>query len=281
MYRFALRPWWIVSHVVVLMIIVTFVALGFWQLRRLDEVRDRNAQLAERLAEPAVPVEELVPLGTDEVAEAAVDHQATATGTYRVDETVLIRGRSLDDQPGSWIVVPLELADGQVLAVNRGWIRNDGRYSAVPEENRAVPAGEVTVHGILHPTQERGTLGAVDPPDGTLDSLARIDLARLDQQTDGELMPVWLQLTEAEPGAPEGSPRPLAPPVVDDEGPHLSYAVQWFIFTTIAIVGYPLILRRAARDRSGRHPDDAPGLDDADPDDAPAPGVPRLDAEVP
>jgi cytochrome oxidase assembly protein ShyY1 len=280
-YRFALRPWWIVSHVVVLAIVVAFITLGFWQLRRLDEVRDRNAQLAARLAEPAVPVEELVPPGDDDVADEAVDHQATATGTYRPDETVLIRGRSLDDAPGSWVVVPLELADGRVLAVNRGWIRNDGRFTSVPEENRAVPAGEVTVSGILHPTQERGTLGATDPPDGTLTSLARVDLDRLDQQVDGDLVPVWLQLTEPEAGAPTGAPEPLAPPVVDDEGPHLSYAVQWFIFTTIAIVGYPLILRRAARERAGRSPDDAPGLDDPDPDDTPAPGDPRLDAEVP
>jgi len=281
MYRFALRPWWIVSHVVVLAIIVTFVALGFWQLRRLDEVRERNAQLAARLAEPAVPVEELVPEGSDVVAADAVDHQATATGTYRPDETVLIRGRSLDDAPGSWVVVPLALEDGRVLAVNRGWIRNDGRFTSVPEESREVPDGVVTVEGILHPTQERGTLGATDPPEGTLASLARVDLDRLDQQVDGDVLPVWLQLTEPEPGAPAGSPTPLDPPVVNDEGPHLSYAVQWFIFTTIAIVGYPLILRRAARESAHRHPDDAPGLDEPDPDDAPSAGDPRLDAEVP
>jgi hypothetical protein len=35
-----------------------------------------------------------------------------------------------------------------------------------------------------------------------------------------------------------------------DEGPHLSYAVQWFIFSIIAIVGYPMILRRTARNEA-------------------------------
>lgn len=279
MYRFALRPWWIVSHLVVLAIVVAFVNLGIWQLRRLDEVRESNTQLAERLAEAPVDVEELL-VADDADRPALEDRRVTARGTYRTDEVVLIRGRSLDDAPGSWVVVPLELGDGRVVAVNRGWIRNDGRFTAVPEEYRAVPAGEVEVQGLLHDSQERGTLGATDPEDGVLTSLARVDLDRLDDQVEGDLLPVWIQLTVAETGAPDPSPQLLDPPDVNDEGPHLSYAVQWGIFTVIALVGYPLILRRAARERGQRHPDDAPGLDDPDPDDAPIAGDPRLETEV-
>ncbi len=257
MYRFALRPWWIVSHLVVLAIVVAFVSLGLWQLSRLDEARDRNAQLAARIAEAPVDIATLVP--DDRVDAGAVeDRRATATGTYRGDEAVLIRGRSLDDTPGSWVVVPFELADGRVLAVNRGWVSNDGRFTAVPDEYRAVPTGEVTVEGLLHGSQERGSFGPTDPADGDLTSLARVDVDRLDQQVEGDLLPVWLQLSAAEPGAPDPSPRILQLPDVNDEGPHLSYAVQWFFFTALALVGYPLILRRAARERAGRTADDGP-----------------------
>jgi surfeit locus 1 family protein len=280
-YRFALRPWWIVSHLVVLALVVSFVSLGLWQLRRLDEARDRNVRLATRLAQAEVPVADLVPDGAPEATAAqATERRVTATGRYRADEQVLIRGRSLDDAPGSWVVVPLELDDGRVVAVNRGWIRNDGRFRAVPD-TYDVPDGEVEVSGLLHGSQERGTLGATDPPDGVLESLARVDLDRLDQQVDGDLLPVWVQLTEAELAAPDPSPTPLAPPVVNDEGSHLSYAVQWFIFASIALGGYPMILRRAAREHTGvRSSDDAPGLDEPDPDDRPSPGDPRLDAST-
>ncbi|WCO65393.1 SURF1 family protein [Iamia majanohamensis] len=281
MYRFALRPWWIVSHLFVLALVVTFVGLGLWQLDRLDERRDRNAELAARIDQPEVALAELVPEGDAAVSEDQVeDRRVTATGTYRPDEAVLVRGRSLRDSPGSWVLVPLELADGRVVAVNRGWIRNDGRYSAVPEEYAAVPAGEVTVTGLTHPSQERGTLGATDPTGTELTSLARVDLDRLDEQVDGELLPVWVQLTQPEAGAPDPSPEPLDPPVVDDEGPHLSYAFQWFTFAAIALGGYPLILRRVARERGRGGPDDAVGLDEPDPHDRPAPGDPRLDAPV-
>lgn len=274
--RWWLRWTWILSHLFVVALVATMVSLGFWQLRRLGEVKDRNAQLAERLAEPEAPIEEVVP--AEAAAGDVIDRRVVARGTYRPDEQVLIRGRSLDDAPGSWVVVPLELADGRVVAVNRGWIRNDGRYSSVPDEYRAVPDGEVEAHGLLLASQERGTLGSTDPAEGQLDSLARLDLDRLDAQVAGDLLPVWLQLTEAEADAPDPSPTLLAPPVVDDRGPHLSYAVQWFIFSTIALGGYPLILRKVARERRGRSPDDAPGMDDPDPDDRPAAGDPRLDA---
>lgn len=275
------RPWWtgwawISSHVFVAALVVTMVNLGLWQLRRLDQAEARNAQLAARIAEPEAPVEELVPPGIDPAE--VTDRRVVARGTYRPDDQVLIRGRSLDDAPGSWVVVPLELADGRVVAVNRGWIHNDGRFQAVPDDYRAVPPGEVEVHGMLLASQERGTLGPIDPPEGRLDSLARLDLDRLDAQVDGDLLPVWLQLTQAEVGAPDPSPRLLAPPVLDDQGPHLSYAVQWFIFSAIAAGGYPLILRKVARERGGRRPDDAAGLDEPDPDDRLAPGDPRLDA---
>ncbi len=250
MYRFAVRPWWIVSHLFVLALVVTMVSLGFWQLRRLDEVNARNARLAERLARPEAPLTEVVPEGA-EAADVA-DRRVVARGTYRPEEQVLIRGRSLDDAPGSWVVVPLELDDGRVVAVNRGWIRNDGRFEAVPDEYRPVPPGPVEVRGLLLASQERGTLGPTDPTGGRLDSLARLDLGRLDDQVAGDLLPVWVQLTTAEAGAPDPSPTLLAPPVVDDKGPHLSYAVQWFIFSTIALGGYPLILRKVAREKRGR-----------------------------
>jgi cytochrome oxidase assembly protein ShyY1 len=282
-YRFALRPWWVVSHVLVVMAIVVMANLGFWQLRRLDEKRDRNAQLVARLSQPVEPLTELVPPGSGpDRVDDAVDRPVTATGRYRAGEQVLIRGRSLDDRPGSWVVVPLDLGNGVVVAVNRGWIRNDGRYTKVPDTYE-VPSGEVGVFGIAHASQERGTLGATDPPGSRLDSLARVDLDRLDQQVEGELLPVWVQMTRAEATAPDPSPELLDPPDVDDEGPHLSYAIQWFIFATILAIGYPLVLRKVARDggvRRRRDDDDEVGLDEPDPDDELEPDDPRLDTSI-
>ena len=60
-----------------------------------------------------------------------------------------------------------------------------------------------------------------------------------------ETYPVYLLLAAQDP-PPGALPEPV-PPTETDDGPHLVYAVQWFLFTTIALVGYGAILRREAR----------------------------------
>jgi surfeit locus 1 family protein len=76
--------------------------------------------------------------------------------------------------------------------------------------------------------------------------MARADVARIAQQTGYPLLPAYLQLRSSDPAQGGAYPEPLPEPTLD-EGPHLGYAVQWFLFSAIAMVGYPLILRRRAR----------------------------------
>ena len=59
-----------------------------------------------------------------------------ATGTYAVDDTVIVRYRTRDGEAGVDVVVPLELADGTSLLVDRGWYATDNRGATsedVPE----------------------------------------------------------------------------------------------------------------------------------------------------
>jgi cytochrome oxidase assembly protein ShyY1 len=109
----------------------------------------------------------------------------------------------------------------------------------------APPEGTVEVQGLLEASQSRGSFGPTDPSDEILDTLSRVDLDRYQEQVDGDLYPVWLQLESQDP-PPGDRPTPVDPPELT-EGPHLGYAFQWFTFTVIALVGYPLILRRRAR----------------------------------
>jgi cytochrome oxidase assembly protein ShyY1 len=219
---------------------VLFVNLGLWQLRRLDERRDRNADIEERSAQPVAPVTEVVDpdAGFGEVGDL-VYRRASADGRYDPEGEVRIRSRSLDGRPGVWVVTPLRLDDGTAVAVNRGFV-------PLSTEVPAPPDGEVEVTGLLFATQERQGIGPQDPTGGRLDELSRLDLDRLQQQYGADLFPLWLQLAESDPPLEEGGlPVPLPEPE-QDEGPHLSYAMQWFLFATIGAVGWPLVLRRAA-----------------------------------
>ena len=111
-------------------------------------------------------------------------------------------------------------------------------------------------------------------------ALTRADVARLDQQVPEDLLPVYVQLLDQRPAVGDDDPEPLGMPELD-EGPHLSYAIQWVIFSTVAVVGYPLILRRRARE-IGRGDDEV--ADGGPPDDGPdvvPPREPAVDAAPP
>lgn len=275
-YRFALRPRWILSHLFVLAMVVTMVNLGFWQLSRLQEKKDRNERVAARTELVAAEASTLAAPGAFDDAADLEFRRATATGTYLADQEVLVRSRSLNGAAGSWVITPLEVDDGVAVAVNRGWIPNSGELTAVPDEF-AAPDGEVTVTGIVRKTETKGSFGADDPEGEALTELARADVARLDQQVPEDLLPFVLQLQAQDPppAADAPSPTPVPAPALD-EGPHLSYAVQWFTFATMTVIVYALILRKRARDLE-REARDA-SLDEPDPDDELAPDDPRREA---
>jgi len=58
---------------------------------------------------------------------------------------------------------------------------------------------------------------------------------------------------DAVPAPGTGDPTPVLAPQLD-EGPHLSYAVQWFIFATCVVVGWVLAVRRAILTRKAPDP---------------------------
>lgn len=253
-WRFALTPKWFVRHVLVAALVATMIALGFWQLRRLDDKQAYKALVEARQAEPVADVTEVVPLSAavDAPAVDAVLYRAVrASGTYEPADTVVVENRTLNSEPGGWVLTPLRLDDGSGVVVNRGFIRfnREGEIVAPPP-----PVGEVVVEGLVFPSQQRGRFGGIDPAEGKLPVLARVDLDRYAAQVEYDLLPAYLQLVSSQPAElepAEGAPALVALGApVPDEGPHLSYAAQWFIFTSIAAGGYVLLLRRVARDEA-------------------------------
>jgi cytochrome oxidase assembly protein ShyY1 len=252
-YRFARRPRWIASHLLVLVLVVIMILAGFWQLRRYGERRDLNRTVAERQAAAPIELSTAVPVGAgldSSSVDGATWRRVEVTGRYDTAHEVMVRNRTQDGRPGVWIVTPLRLDDGTSVAVNRGFVPAPSVPDEVPEE-AAAPSGEVTVTGLLQRTEERGWFGPTDPEEGTLDVLSRVDLDRLQQQVPDDLYPVWVLLQEQAP--PAGAvPIPVTPPEPFSETQNLSYAFQWFAFTVIALVGYPMILRRQARSEDRR-----------------------------
>lgn len=233
--------------VLVAVAVVGMLWAGFWQLRRLHERQTLNATVRARATASASPAEQwLAPTQSLDGAKRDVEWRVLqASGTYDTAAQVLIRNRSYDGAPGYHVVTPLRMADGTALLVNRGWVPISpqvGSLPAVPDP----PSGTVIVEGRARATQERGAFGPTDPGEGLLTELARVDIARLRQQLPYDVLPAYIELTAQEPAVTQPLPRLLPLPDLDD-GPHLAYAVQWFIFSALGVLGWVLVVRRQVK----------------------------------
>lgn len=239
MYRFLLQPRWLAFHLLVIAAVVLMINLGMWQLRRLEERREFNDQVAAAIDEPAQPLDVVLTASTS--AAAAEWRAVGAVGEYLPDEEILVVNRSQGGQAGDMVVTPMRLADGRILLVERGFVPLGARPAAPPE-------GSVEVTGRLRPSQERRRGGLTDPADGELSEVQRIDIDRLTPQLPGDVVPAYVELTTSAPA--EAGPYPIPPSAPElTERNHLSYAVQWFIFAACVVVGWVLAVRHSASSR--------------------------------
>ena len=237
-----LSPKWLAFHLLVLVGCIALFSLGIWQLQRLDSRRSFNATVEQRFDEPVVSLTELIPDGIVNNSDGAIElatsvewRAVTASGTYLPEHELRVVNRSQNGRAGDNLVVPLQLDDGRVLLVSRGFV-------PLGIEDPEIPALEVEVTGRLHPSQERSLLGARDPAEGVLTEVQRLDLVRLDPQIPGDLLPVYMDLLSSVPPEIPGLPEPVIAPDLS-EGNHLSYAIQWFTFSLAVLAGWAVALR--------------------------------------
>jgi cytochrome oxidase assembly protein ShyY1 len=233
MYRFLLRPKWIAFHLLVVVAIIVMINLGLWQLRRLDQRRDFNATIEARYDAAPRPLDEALTAATD--PDDVEWFPVTATGEYLPDETVHIVNRSQNGRAGQNVVVPLQLEDGRLLLVNRGFV-------ALGVDVPAPPDGDVSVTGRLRKSQER-RLGQLTDPEGDLTEAQRVDIERLSEQLDGDVVEMYIDRFESDP-TDSGALEPVAKPDLG-EGPHQGYAFQWFVFAVCVAVGWVLAVRKS------------------------------------
>ena len=199
-----------------------FARLGVWQLSRLRQRQAENrVTLAARAAAPARLTPDMMH------ADTLAEHRVIAEGRYDSAHEVVLRGDVLDGTPGVRLVTPLLLTDsGPAVLVDRGFLPTPDGVTV--DTRGAREAGVRTVRGIALPF---GTAPGEPVTHGDRTTWRRLDLNALRARSPYPLLPIYIRQT------PDSSlpsfPRRLEPPPVD-EGPHLSYAIQWFLFAALA-----------------------------------------------
>ncbi len=228
-------PRWVLVHVSVVSLTVFMIFLGFWQLDRLEQRRERNAAIEMNTLSAVVPATSGLGSKNDEWRRVRL------TGRYLEDKMVLVINRSQDGIAGDNIAVPFETESDGIFLVNRGFV-------PLTVSSRTTPADPRELVGYVRLTQNRRTLGAIDPDTAGTREFQRFDLPRIRTATGLDInTDYFVQLIEESPSPGTGFPTPVPLPEVD-EGSHFSYAMQWFFFSSVAFVAWIVVIRRRLRE---------------------------------
>lgn len=231
---------WAITTLLVFLGAAVCIRLGIWQLDRLEQRRAFNHQVESMRAAEPLDLNTSMPEDIASMEWRAV----TVTGEYDFENQVALRNQYNESSYGFHLITPLLFNEGAVL-VDRGWIPAES--DSAPQDWRVYDElGEVMVTGQIRLGQGKPAIGGVAdalPMDGTkLEVWNNLDVEKMSAQMPYPILTVFIQ-----PNMDVGDTMPPIPyqPVIElTEGPHFGYALQWFTFATILLLGYPFYLRK-------------------------------------
>lgn len=213
------------------------IRLGFWQLDRAHQKEAVEAHIARNERAPVRTVT------AAPIALGAIEyHPVRARGRFMPEHVVYLDNRPYRDQPGFYVVMPLQLAGGGYVLVNRGWLpRNaDVRTVIAPY---ATPLGDVWVEGIARADASRAFelgQGGSAPHQSIRQNL---DVGAFAAETRLPLQPFVIQQTN---GASDSLVRDWPAPTLGVER-NYGYMLQWWGMAAAALVFGLYVARRAAK----------------------------------
>jgi surfeit locus 1 family protein len=205
------------------------LALGTWQMDRMQWKENLISERSQRLAAPPVnlPAQVAAP-------EALEYRRAQAVGRFLHDREMYLAGRSNRGQSGYHVVTPLQRADGSAVLVNRGWVPLDRKLPQSRDQGQV--DGQVTVQGLARVPPAPGWITPANQVEGNfwfyVDIPAMAKAARL-----ANVLPVYI---EAGPTPNPGGLPVGGQPQTNLPNNHLQYAITWYLLAVALGVIYVL-----------------------------------------
>jgi len=251
-FTFLLTKKWIAVTLVVILVQPALWSLSQWQWRRLSQRLAYNSVVLRDQALPPVSIGTLrhsatssngITYGTDSEWRSVY-----ATGTWDVAHQVLVRKKSQESDLGFWVITPLDLSDGSVLMVNRGWRAAEKSATDTPTVITP-PAGVVETLGRIRNVKARTKTKPNDLPVGQVDVVAPTEIV----SGTSTIRDVYIEMTNSRPNSVSSDLKPIPAPTIT-EGPHRSYALQWIFFMIMTVIGWVILVRNEVlgRTQSGK-----------------------------
>lgn len=230
-------PRWILIHLLIGGLATLMVFLGIWQLHRLDDRRARNAEIELNTTQDIVTATQSLGAPTDEWRRVSL------TGHYVTGSDISIINRSQDGVAGDNVAAVFETEAHGSFLVNRGFVPLSVTKQPAPRES-------LSLVGYVRMNQTRRNVGAIDSSTRGTTEFQRYDLERIRVALDRDIATTfYVQLIKESPSPNTQWPSPVPFPTID-EGPHFSYAMQWFFFSFVAIAGWAVVVVRKVREKS-------------------------------
>ncbi len=236
----------VILIIVALALATLFVRLGLWQLSRRAERATVNAARESRGSQATLDWTAVGSVPRD--TSGAMWRTVRVAGRYDREHEIVLRGRSFEGRPGVEVLTPLMVGDAAILVL-RGWLpAADGLRPdlAAGWPSEWGDATRVEVVGTLIPPTPGRAVNPLSLEYGGREHLVIVgpDLDIIAERLPYALLPYIVRLDRDNR---EAAVLEQPPDVEPNLGNHFSYAVQWFAFAAISIVGTGILLRKEGR----------------------------------
>lgn len=218
------------------------VSLGWWQVER----RAWKLALMERVEQRvnAAPAALPPPERWPQVTVASDEYRVVqAQGRFLHDRETLVQSLS-DLGSGFWVLTPLQLADGRIVLVNRGFVPPERRERASRQAGE--PQGVVRVTGLLRISEPGGGfLRRNDPAAGRWYSRDVAGIAAARGLDADKVAPFFVDARKdpaTDPRQPVGGLT-----VISFRNNHLVYALTWFALALLVAAAAWWVWREETR----------------------------------
>lgn len=241
---------WVTLLLVAVFTFAGLIALGLWQVNRLQWKSELIERVKQRTS--AVPAPMPSPVEWPDLRAADIEYRRVQlSGRFAHDKETLVAATTALGS-GYWVLTPLQTSQGWWVIVNRGFVPPDRRAPADRGESRGETADAAlqTVTGLMRASEPAGRMLQANQPAASRwysRDVAAIASAR---QLPGPVAPFFVDVSAVD-DAPIGWPR-AGLTVLHFTNNHLVYAITWFLLAAMVAVaiGYAVVVEL----RSGRTP---------------------------
>ena len=224
-YKFKPRLW---PTVLTGFILFCLLALGFWQIHRLEWKLGLIAQIEERAFMVPAELEDLPELFYDELEYQSVQ----ITGTFNNDKEMTLYSIGPNGEPGYDLYTPLSISDGWTVIVNRGWVPE--KLKSKIDRPQTLVDSEITVEGLLRKQGQKLWYGPDNEPQNNNWYYSNLDEMAVAQNMKN-VYPFYLYAAKI-----DGNNKfPVAGRTeVNIVNNHLDYVLTWFGLAIVLLVIY-------------------------------------------